>query len=47
MHRNLIVAENFNLTNVNELFDTLADLGSTLKRGQIQYCHGKNWTFFR
>ena len=27
MHRNLIVAGNFNLTNVNELFDTLVDLG--------------------
>lgn len=27
MHRNLIVAGNFNLTNVNELFDNLVDLG--------------------
>ena len=27
MHRNLIVAGNFNLTNVTELFDTLVDLG--------------------
>lgn len=27
MHRNLIVAGNFNLTNVNELFETLVDLG--------------------
>ena len=27
MHRNLIVAGNFNLTNVYELFDTLVDLG--------------------
>lgn len=27
MHRNLIVAGNFNLTNVNELFDTLVELG--------------------
>ncbi len=27
MHRNLILAGNFNLTNVNELFDTLVDLG--------------------
>ena len=27
MHRNLIVAGNFNLTNVNQLFDNLVDLG--------------------
>ncbi len=27
MHRNLIVAGNFNMTNVNELFDTLVSLG--------------------
>lgn len=27
MHRNLIVAGNFNLTNVSELFDTLVELG--------------------
>jgi amidophosphoribosyltransferase len=27
MHRNLIVAGNFNLTNVNELFENLVDLG--------------------
>ena len=27
MHRNLIVAGNFNMTNVNELFDNLVDLG--------------------
>ncbi|NRD18720.1 amidophosphoribosyltransferase [Winogradskyella eckloniae] len=27
MHRNLIVAGNFNMTNVNELFDNLIDLG--------------------
>ena len=27
MHRNLVVAGNFNLTNVNELFDNLVDLG--------------------
>ena len=27
MHRNLILAGNFNLTNVNELFDNLVDLG--------------------
>ena len=27
MHRNLIVAGNFNLTNVNELFNTLVELG--------------------
>ena len=27
MHRNLILAGNFNLTNVNELFETLVDLG--------------------
>ena len=27
MHRNLIVAGNFNMTNVNELFDGLVDLG--------------------
>ena len=27
MHRNLIVAGNFNLTNVNELFDNLVNLG--------------------
>ena len=27
MHRNLIVAGNFNMTNVNELFDTLVTLG--------------------
>lgn len=27
MHRNLIVAGNFNLTNVNELFDNLVELG--------------------
>ena len=27
MHRNIIVAGNFNLTNVNELFDNLVDLG--------------------
>lgn len=27
MHRNLIVAGNFNMTNVNELFDTLISLG--------------------
>ena len=27
MHRNLILAGNFNLTNVNELFDKLVDLG--------------------
>ncbi|MBC2843984.1 amidophosphoribosyltransferase [Winogradskyella flava] len=27
MHRNLIVAGNFNMTNVNELFDNLVDIG--------------------
>ena len=27
MHRNLIIAGNFNLTNVNQLFDNLVDLG--------------------
>lgn len=27
MHRNLIVAGNFNMTNVNELFDNLIRLG--------------------
>ena len=27
MHRNLIVAGNFNLTNVSQLFNNLVDLG--------------------
>ena len=30
-HRNLIVAGNFNMTNVNELFENLVRLGSTPK----------------
>ena len=45
MHRNLIVAGNFNMTNVKELFQNLVDSWSTSKRlYRYYYYHGKNWT---
>ncbi len=48
MHRNLIVAGNFNLTNVNELFENLVDLRSASKReSRYHYRNGKNRTLFR
>ena len=48
MHRNLILAGNFNLTNVNELFDNLVDLRSASKReGRYRYSDGENRTLFR
>jgi amidophosphoribosyltransferase len=48
MHRNLIVAGNFNLTNVNELFDTLVDLGQHPKeRADTITVMEKNRTLFR
>ncbi len=47
MTRNLVVAGNFNLTNVDELFDHLVDLGSASKRkSRYRYRNGKNWSFF-
>ena len=48
MHRNLIVAGNFNMTNVKELFQDLVEVGQHPKRnGRYCNCHGKNWTFSR
>ena len=48
MHRNLIVAGNFNMTNVNELFQNLIELGQHPKeKGRYHYCNGKNWSLFR
>ena len=48
MHRNLIVAGNFNMTNVNELFDNLVEIRTTSKRKyRYHNNNGKNWSFFR
>ena len=48
MHRNLIIAGNFNMTNVNELFDNLIQLGQHPKEmGRYGYGHGKNRAFSR
>ena len=48
MHRNLIVAGNFNMTNVDELFDQLVEARSASKKqSRLCYCNGKNRTFFR
>ena len=46
--RNLVVAGNFNLTNVDELFDVLVRIGQHPKK-KIRYGNGngKNRTFFR
>jgi amidophosphoribosyltransferase len=35
MHRNLILAGNFNMTNVKELFQSLIELGQHPKKWQI------------
>ena len=40
MHRNLILAGNFNMTNVTELFNSLVELGQHPKELEIQFNSG-------
>ena len=45
MHRNLIIAGNFNMTNTTELF-RIIDLGNAPKRkGRYHYYFRKYWSF--
>ena len=47
MTRNLVVAGNFNLTNVDELFSLLVDIGQHPKeKNGHSNCYRKNWSFF-
>ena len=48
MHRNLIVAGNFNMTNVSKMFDNLVELGQHPKvESRYGDGNGKDWSLFR
>ena len=48
MNRNLILAGNFNMTNTDELFQSLSQVRTAPERTvRYYYYNGKNWTFLR